>query len=114
MPDRSNTLQILISLDASIIALITLPAQRSLFNGLIASLYVIGTVIAPMIGGAFTTRVSWRWCFYINLPAGAVTVATLLFFHPPQNRAGVQGKTIFQSVLQLDLIGCVLFISSHR
>lgn len=98
----------------SVIALVTPTAQRPLFSGLILSLYVVGTVIAPIIGGAFTTRVSWRWCFYINLPTGAVTVATLLFFfHPPQNnKAAAQEKTILQRILQLDLIGCVLFVSS--
>lgn len=99
----------------SVIALVTPTAQRPLFTGLIMSLYFVGTVIAPIIGGAFTTRVSWRWCFYINLPAGAVTVATLVFFfHPPLNnkKADAREKTIIQRILQLDLIGCVLFVSS--
>ncbi|KAL3438222.1 major facilitator superfamily domain-containing protein [Aspergillus tetrazonus] len=73
----------------SVIALVTPTAQRPLFTGLVTSLYAVGTVIAPIIGGTFTTNVSWRWCFYINLLTGAVTIGTLLFFfHPPKSTTG--------------------------
>ncbi|BCR98009.1 uncharacterized protein AKAW2_31328S [Aspergillus luchuensis] len=92
----------------SVIALITTPEQRPLFTGLVTSLYALGTVVAPIIGGALAEH-TWRWCFFINLPAGAVTVVTLLlFFHPPQN-TGTQGVSFLK---QLDLIGCALFIPS--
>ncbi|KAE8146946.1 major facilitator superfamily [Aspergillus avenaceus] len=98
----------------SVIAIMTPDAQRPLFTGLMMSLYSLGTVVAPIIGGAFTTNVTWRWCFLINLPAGAVTVITLLcFFHPP--KASVlegPGQTIWQRIAQVDLVGCGLFIPS--
>ncbi|KAE8152736.1 major facilitator superfamily domain-containing protein [Aspergillus avenaceus] len=92
----------------SVIALITTPEQRPLFTGLITSLYALGTVVAPIIGGALA-EFTWRWCFLINLPAGAVTVATLLlFFHPPQK----SGSPRASFLKELDLIGCALFIPS--
>ncbi|KAH1734652.1 hypothetical protein KXW91_002725 [Aspergillus fumigatus] len=75
----------------SVIALITTPQQRPLFTGLVTSLYALGPVVAPIIGGALAEH-NWRWCVLINLPGGAVTVVTLLlFFHPPRNpiRSGV-------------------------
>lgn len=79
-----------------------------MFTGLVTSLYALGTIVAPIIGGALAEN-TWRWCFLINLPAGAVTVVTLLlFFHPPQN-TGTQGVPFLK---QLDLIGCALFIPS--
>ncbi len=44
-------------------------------------------VIAPAIGGAITTFLSWRWIFVINLPLGAVAmVATLRIV--PDGRVG--------------------------
>ena len=97
----------------SVIALVTPTARRPLFTGLVTSLYAVGTVIAPIIGGAFTTHVSWRWCFYINLPTGAVTVVTLLFFfRPPKSTAIAQQETMIQKIMKLDLIGCILFVGS--
>ncbi|KAL5341215.1 major facilitator superfamily domain-containing protein [Aspergillus crustosus] len=72
-----------VSGDLSVIALITPFTQCPLFTGLAAALYGVGTVLAPLLSCASTTHVTWRWCFLINLPAGAVTVATLPFFFPP-------------------------------
>jgi len=28
--------------------------------------------LAPIIGGALTSTVGWRWCFYLNLPCGGL------------------------------------------
>lgn len=97
----------------SVIAMSTPSSQRPLFTGLITSLYVIGMVLAPIIGGALTEKVTWRWCFLINLPTGAVTIGTLmLFFHPPQKTTADAQGTALNKMNQLDLIGCGVFVPS--
>ncbi|KAL4869244.1 hypothetical protein BDV12DRAFT_185304 [Aspergillus spectabilis] len=98
----------------SVIALVTPSTQRPLFTGLAASLYGAGTVIAPIIGGAHTSHASWRWCFLMNFPAGAVTIGTLLFFfHPPKSSSeAIHSRSAWEKIQQVDLLGCALFVPS--
>jgi len=51
---------------------------RAMYTGIIMSMFGTALVIGPILGGAFTQHVSWRWVFYINLPIGAVTALVLL------------------------------------
>jgi MFS family permease len=65
----------------------TIPLQqRPIFQGFFGATFAIGSVAGPLIGGTFTDKVTWRWCFYINLPVGAVTVFIALFILKMSNQ----------------------------
>ncbi|RAK80856.1 MDR family MFS transporter [Aspergillus fijiensis CBS 313.89] len=83
--------------------------RRPVFTALLGSMFGIASVIGPPLGGAFTDHVSWRWCFYINLPIGAVTGLFVFFlFHAP---GPVQSRPSFRHLLgKLDPIGTILFL----
>jgi MFS family permease len=93
----------------SILAIVVPLSKRALYTAALSSLFGVATITGPIIGGALTTNVSWRWCFYLNLPPGAVTLLVLtLFFKPPvrdSDRAPLREK-----LLQIDLAGLALFI----
>lgn len=71
----------------------------------------ISTIIAPTVGGLITQHLGWRWCFYINLPLGGMTLVLLMLFlknssaRPPN--AHLPWK---QKIEQLDLVGTMVFI----
>ncbi|KAI9927746.1 hypothetical protein MW887_002598 [Aspergillus wentii] len=54
--------------------------DRPMYYGIFGAIWAIAGALGPIIGGAFTTSVSWRWCFWINLPVGGVSFIALLLF----------------------------------
>ncbi|CAN6666429.1 protein Sge1p [Trichomonascus vanleenenianus] len=87
-----------------IITEITSIDKRGIAQGLIAASFGIASVVGPLVGGAFTTHVSWRWCFYINLPFGAIAFALIwIFFNPPPVMGSWKHK-----LAKIDYIGTAL------
>jgi MFS family permease len=79
-------------------------AKRPLYNGFFSAVLGTSSVVGPLLGGAFTTNLSWRWCFYINLPVGGIAILVILFALKPTPPAA-PGLTIRQQLAKLDLLG---------
>ncbi|KAG0645789.1 putative efflux pump gsfJ [Hyphodiscus hymeniophilus] len=95
-----------------LVAFIAPPEKRPAYLGIVGASYGISAVIGPLLGGVFTQSVSWRWCFYINLPVGGLAAAILLFFFRLPSHVKPAEATFKEKMLQLDPIGIVFILSA--
>ncbi|KAH8647040.1 major facilitator superfamily transporter [Tricladium varicosporioides] len=102
-----------ISTGALLIISHSMPVQeRPTYIALIGACMGVTLVIAPFLGGVFTEKLRWRWCFWINLPFGAVTSIVIFFMVLLPNDPKKQATTWRDLVEKLDFPGIVALLPS--
>ncbi|WP_405133246.1 MDR family MFS transporter [Nocardia sp. NBC_01388] len=48
--------------------------ERGQYQGALGAVFGVTTVIGPTLGGLFTDHLSWRWCFYVNVPIAIIMI----------------------------------------
>lgn len=82
--------------------------KRPLAQGVLAAAFGIASITGPLVGGVLTSKVTWRWCFYINLPFGALAFASIYFFFNPPFPTG----SMLEKLKNLDYVGTFLVTTS--
>ncbi|KAH2023336.1 hypothetical protein KXV43_001647 [Aspergillus fumigatus] len=86
--------------------------HRSLYLGLMEFMWALAGGIGPLLGGAFSQYVSWRWSYWVNLPVCGLAFVLLLLFldvHNPKTKMmdGVRAIDWFGS---LSILGLTLML----
>ena len=84
--------------------------KRPIAFGLFGGMFGIASVAGPLLGGVFTDRVTWKLCFLINLPIGAITVIVIIFILKIAREDNPDGLSFLKRVQKLDLIGASIIV----
>lgn len=53
------------------------PRDRGRYQGIFGAVFGVSSIAGPLLGGYFTTHLSWRWIFYINIPFGILAMLVI-------------------------------------
>jgi EmrB/QacA subfamily drug resistance transporter len=58
------------------------PSERGRYVGLFSAVWGVASIFGPTLGGWLTDQWSWRACFWVNLPVGAIAVTAIYLEFP--------------------------------
>ncbi|KAF3061498.1 putative transporter C3H1.06c [Daldinia childiae] len=97
----------------NMVSALTNDQERPMYLGFVGLTWGIGTILGPIIGGAFTdSSATWRWSFYINLCIGGLAAPVYLFLLPVADPH--RGQSFLSRVKNLDLCICMEQWSNNR
>lgn len=95
----------------AMIAAITTTQERPMYLGLTGLTWGLGTVLGPIISGAFPdSSARWLWSFYINLIIGGIFAPVYLFMLP--NSDPLPGVSLAERARAMDYLGAILTVGA--
>jgi EmrB/QacA subfamily drug resistance transporter len=86
------------------------PRQRGRYQGLFTGVFALCSVTGPVLGGAITEALSWRWIFYVNLPVGAAALSLIMMALPHSERRPVAHRVDYLGAVLLTMTTAALLL----
>jgi EmrB/QacA subfamily drug resistance transporter len=86
--------------------------DRGTAFGVFGAITGVAVAVGPVLGGAITSRLSWRWIFFVNIPIGIGALAVTLLRvgesrDPNASRPDLPGFVTFSAGLGLLVFGLI-------
>ncbi|KAL7418197.1 major facilitator superfamily domain-containing protein [Mrakia frigida] len=62
--------------------------DRGKYQGITGGVVALSNSLGPLLGGVFTEKLTWRWCFWINLPLTFASALVVYFLLPLKQVSG--------------------------
>jgi EmrB/QacA subfamily drug resistance transporter len=94
------------------------PRDRGRYQGMFGAVFGLASVIGPLLGGLFTTSLTWRAIFYVNLPIGVLAFGALAKTLPSRSdyehhRIDYLGAATLAAALSAIVLVCTLGGTSY-
>ncbi|MEV5439914.1 MFS transporter [Streptomyces sp. NPDC052682] len=96
----------------TIIADLVPARRRGRYMGLIGAAFGLASVAGPLLGGFFTDHLSWRWCFYVNVPFGLLSLAVVAVVLELPKPAAKPRFDVLGSLLLAAASTCLVLLTS--
>ncbi|OTB01195.1 hypothetical protein M426DRAFT_64553 [Hypoxylon sp. CI-4A] len=87
-------------------------SRRVAYLGIMSGVFGLAAIVGPLLGGALVDRSTWRWCFGINLPLGAVTIVLCAILVRLPEEPGVRPKGLVGNCKEFDIMGTLCMVGS--
>lgn len=88
----------ILPLSLTVLAAAVSPKMRSAAIGIWSGINGLGVALGPLVGGAVTEGLDWKWIFWINLPVAVIAVP-LLLWAIRESKGAAGGLDLFGMVL---------------
>ncbi|KAI0826958.1 major facilitator superfamily domain-containing protein [Hypoxylon sp. FL0890] len=87
-------------------------SRRAVYLGIMSGAFGLAAIIGPFLGGALVDGSTWRWCFGINLPLGAVTVVLCAMLVQIPKDSNPRVLYFVDKCRELDIPGTITLVGS--
>ncbi|PKX89046.1 MFS general substrate transporter [Aspergillus novofumigatus IBT 16806] len=95
------------------------PEKYGKYMGIISTVFIVASVMGPVLGGVINTRSSWRWVFLFNVPGGLVALVLIVWCLPTSDtssklalRKRLRAKLSKAEFVRVDICGMFLLLAS--
>jgi MFS family permease len=82
--------------------------ERGKWFSIISLQWAVGSVIGPVIGGAFSEKTTWRWIFWLNIPFCVIAGLGI----PVCLRLTLREGSVLKRLKQFDWFGSFIFVAA--
>jgi len=93
----------LIALAQSVVADVVPLRDRGRYQSYISIVWVVASMLGPVVGGVLTEQLSWPWIFWINLPLGLVAFALV--------QGSLRALPLHRGEARIDGLGALLLLA---